>query len=180
MFVEQILCELFNDPVQVTPVIPEKYNYFKVDGVQFTVAFTPLEGTKNVEVWLHRDDGQDDPFSSRGDFGQSGLLVYSTFVSVIKKYLQFYHPPSLTITGADQHQQKLYTRMARYMLIPGYKLFIDPNDPAQTAQIIHEGFVPDEDEIKAIRSDKHIKRKPKARDMLFTDMPGNDATYPAL
>jgi hypothetical protein len=180
MFVEQILTELFNDPVQVTPAIPEKYNYFKVDGVQFTVAFEPLGGTKNVEVFLHRDDGQDDPFSSRGDFGQSGLLVYSTFVSVIKKYLKLYQPPALTITGADSHQQQLYTRMARYMLVPGYKLFIDPKDPARTAQIIHEDIAPNQDELKRIEADKKIKRRPKVRDMLFTDMPGNDATYPAF
>jgi hypothetical protein len=37
---------------------------------------------------------------------------------------------------------------------------------------------PSEDEIKAIQLDKKIKRRPKARDMLFTVMPGNTSTYP--
>lgn len=41
-------------------------------------------------------------------------------------------------------------------------------------------FGPDDDEIKAIQQDQQIKRRPKARNMLFTVMPGNDATYPAL
>jgi hypothetical protein len=39
---------------------------------------------------------------------------------------------------------------------------------------------PSDDEIKRIRQDNEIKRKPNVRDMLFTDMPGNDSTYPAL
>lgn len=46
---------------------------------------------------------------------------------------------------------------------------------------LHEQeFGPDDNEIKAIQQDQRIKRRPKARNMLFTVMPGNDATYPAL
>lgn len=48
------------------------------------------------------------------------------------------------------------------------------------AQPIGEDFDPTEDELKAIEQDKLIKRRPKTRNMRFTDMPGNDATYPAL
>lgn len=174
---EGILRELFDQPVQVSPIIPEQNNYFKVDGVQFTVAFMPLQDGKSIEVLLHRDDGQGDPFSSRGDFGQAGLQVYSTFVSIIKKYLKYRQPPALTITGADLHQKRLYTRLAKYMVVPGYRLYIDPKDQAQTAQIVREGVEPTEDEIKAIRADQQIKKRPNVRNMLFTMTPEQPIRY---
>lgn len=41
-------------------------------------------------------------------------------------------------------------------------------------------FGPDEDEIKAIQLDKVIKARPKARNMVFTTLPGNTSTYPFM
>jgi hypothetical protein len=50
------------------------------------------------------------------------------------------------------------------------------------SEIINEpdDLDPSDDEIKNIRLDKQTKLRPKVRNMLFTDMPGNDSTYPAL
>ena len=42
------------------------------------------------------------------------------------------------------------------------------------------GLNPSEDEIKGIQLDNQIKRRPKVKNMLFTDMPGNDSSQPAL
>jgi hypothetical protein len=169
------LNELFNKPVQFMPSIPEKFNYFKINGVQFTVAFTPIKGTDIIEVWLHRDD-RDDPFSSRGDFGSSAVAVYSTLVNIVKKYLKIYKPKALSLTGSDIHQQNMYPKLARYMLINGYRI---KNDPP-TTYIVRESIGPDRDEILAIQNDKQSRKKPNLRKAKFIDMPGNTSKYPAL
>lgn len=53
-------------------------------------------------------------------------------------------------------------------------------DLARDAEKDQDDDGPDRDEFNRINQDKQLKRRPRARDMLFTVMPGNDSTYPAL
>jgi hypothetical protein len=177
--------ELFDVRAPVKQVNQSTYT-FTVDGKPFAMEFEPAETPGSIEAVLSRTNVgyTQNQFDTLNDFGKNPVVVYSTAIAILQKYLKVYRPNVVFFYGFGPEQQRVYAKIANYVIgrSPDYVVQIK----GETVAFVRRDLVQEEalelnnDEFNRIAQDKAYRRKPDMRKKKFVAMPGNQSTYPAL
>lgn len=185
---ENTLTELFDQHARVRQLDQHRY-MFSVEGKQFYMTFGEVDGPNAIEVVLSRGQPglMNTPFDLFNDLRQHAVMVYSTAIAIILKYMRVYHPHVVFIPGFSQDQQHAYLKMASYMIkkqSPDYDMTAQPNGTiAFVMKRLHEeddSMELSRDEVNRIEHDKMSKPNKAIRNAKPIAMPGNTSTYPAF
>lgn len=137
------ITELFNDPVKISDrrIGPDEYrSTFYVGDVRYSFAanqFGPND-LWDIEFIAHSDRGSSAKITGTGN----EITVFSTVVSIMKEFMDLYHPVQLHFTADEPSRKKLYHRLIDKLLKnwiksfdPEYGIFLLTNPNADTRTV---------------------------------------------
>jgi len=166
----------------VKQVNPNTY-VFQIDDKVFQIDFSPASTPGAFEVVLARKNVADykNPFDTLNDFGKSPIVVFSTAIGIIQKWVRINQPEVVFFYGFGPDQQRAYAKMANYMSQRSDDYVVQHQNG--TVAFVRRDLVQESGEMRnlvnRLEHDKMARPNKQIRKMKAVAT-GNTSTYPAF